>query len=85
MRTKNDFLKDGKGRTILANAEDMREWVESGFEEQRKNRSADIPFPQDVIDLSGCALYTSCSKVGENVEGKIFNLCDMPDVVPGIK
>lgn len=85
MRTKKDFPKDGKGRTILANAEDMREWVELGFEEQRKNRSAAIPFPQDVIDLSGCALYTSCSKVGENVEGKIFNLCEMADVVSGIK
>ena len=85
MREKKDFPKDGNGRTILANAEDMREWVELGFEEQRKNRSAAIPFPQDVIDLSGCTLYTSCSKVGENVEGKIFNLCEMANVVPGIK
>lgn len=85
MRTKKDFPKDSKGHTILANAEDMREWVELGFDEQRRNRSADIPFPQDVIDLRGCALYTSCSKVGDNVEAKIFNLCDMADVVPGIK
>ena len=70
MRTKKDFPKDSKGRTILANAEDMREWVELGFDEQRRNRSADIPFPQDVIDLTGCALYTSCSKVGDNVEAE---------------
>ena len=50
MRTKNDFSKDKNGRTILASAEDMREWVELGFEAQRKNRTSDMPFPQDVID-----------------------------------
>lgn len=85
MRVKKDFPKDSKGRTILANAEDMREWVELGFDEQRRNRLANMPFPQDVINLMGCTLYTSCSHAGEEDKSKIFNLCDMADVVPGIK
>lgn len=85
MREKKDFPKDGKGRTILANAEDMCEWVELGFEAQRKNRSSDLPFPQDVIDLMGCVLYISYPIGSNDVKTKIFNLCDMADVVPGIK
>jgi len=85
MRTKNDFSKDKNGRTILASAEDMREWVELGFEAQRKNRTSDMPFPQDVIDLMGCVLYISYPIGSDDVKSKIFNLCHMAEVVPGIK
>lgn len=84
MRTKNEFPKDKNGRTILASAEEMREWVELGFVAQRKNRSSDIPYPQDVIDLMGCVLYISYPIGSEDVKSRIFNLCHMADVVPGI-
>ena len=84
-REKKDFPKDGKGRTILANAEDMREWVELGFEAQRENRPSDLSFLQDVIDLTGCVLYISYPIGSDDVKSKIFNICDMADVVPGIK
>lgn len=36
-KSKDEFPKDkNSGITILGNAEDMKKWVELGFEEQKK-------------------------------------------------
>lgn len=85
MRTKNDFLKDGKGRSILASAQEMCEWVELGFEEQDERKIHDEPFYKHYIDLSNCVLYISYPIDSKEPKSKIFNLCDMVGIVPGIE
>ena len=85
MKTKDGFKRDEQDRTILGSAKEMAEWVKLGFREQEVNRDQDIPFKRHYIDLSHCVLYISYPVGSNEPVSKIFNLCDMAGVVPGIK
>lgn len=83
--TKDDFKKKD-GRTILSSAKEIANWVKLGFEEQKINQAIfDIEDRYRFIDLSNCILYTSSTTTGNlEHESKIFNLCDLADIVPNI-
>ena len=56
-KSKDEFPKDkATGKTILGSAEAMREWVELGFEEQKKQHIDGIPF-YPYIDLIDSLTY----------------------------
>jgi len=85
MKTKSSFKRDEKGRAILGTAKDMAAWVKLGFEEQDKRKGTDDPFYKHFIDLRNCVLYISYPIGGKGEPAsKIFNLCHMAGVVPGI-
>lgn len=84
-KTKDSFKRDNEGRAILGSAKEMAEWVKLGFKEQDDKRDSDIPFKRHYIDLSHCVLYISYPVGSNEPVSKIFNLCDMAGVVPGIK
>ena len=85
-RTKEDFIRDEKGRVILGTAKEMAAWVKLGFAEQDNRRNEDDSFYQHFIDLRNCVLYISYPIGGKGEPtSKIFNLCDMAGVVPGIE
>lgn len=84
-KTKSSFKRDEQGRVILGSAKEMAAWVKQGFEEQDKNRNPLIPFWKDYIDLSNCVLYVSYPVDSKKPVSKIFNLCDIAGVVPGIE
>lgn len=83
--TKSSFKRDDKGRTILGSAKEMAEWVKLGFKEQDSRNNPDIPFERHYIDLSNCVLYISYPIGNKEPVSKIFNLCDMAGIVPGIE
>lgn len=84
-KSKDEFPKDNEtGKTILGNAEDMKEWVELGFEEQKKQESDGMPFYPN-IDLRECILYVSYPIGKSEATSKIFNLCDVVGILPGSK
>lgn len=83
-KTKASFKHDDQGRAILSTAKEMAEWVKLGFEEQDARKNLDIPFKQYYIDFSNCVLYISYPIDSRTPVSKIFNLCDMAGVVPGI-
>ena len=83
--SKSSFNFDDKGRAILGSAKEMAEWVKLGFEEQERNRRPDIPFWKPYIDLRNCVLYVSYPIGSDNPSSKIFNLCDIAGIVPGIE
>ena len=84
--TKESFKRDEHGRVILGTAKEMAAWVKLGFEEQDKRKSDDEPFYQHFIDLRNCVLYISYPIGGKgDPASKVFNLCHMADVVPGIE
>ena len=82
---RSDFKHDDEGRTILGSAKEMAAWVELGFEEQDKRKIHDEPFYKHYIDLSNCVLYISYPIDSQEPKSKIFNLCDMAGIVPGIE
>lgn len=82
---RSDFKHDDEGRTILGSAKEMAAWVELGFEEQDKRKIHDEPFCKHYIDLSNCVLYISYPIDSQEPKSKIFNLCDMAGIVPGIE
>lgn len=82
---KSCFTYDDQGRAILSSAKEMAAWVELGFEEQNKKRSPLIPFWKNFIDLSNCVLYVSYPVDSKEPTSKIFNLCDIAGIVPGIE
>lgn len=84
-KTKSGFKRDEQGRVILGSAKEMAEWVKLGFEEQNEKRSPVIPFWKNYIDLSNCVLYVSYPVDSKEPVSKIFNLCDIAGVVPGIE
>ena len=84
-KTKSDFIYDDQGRAILGSAKEMAAWVELGFEEQDKRKILDAPFFKHYINLSNCVLYISYPIESKEPKSRIFNLCDMADVVPGIE
>lgn len=80
----DDFLKDENGRTILKTSEDISKWVKLKFEEQKAHYKNDgLPFELN-IDLSNCILSSYCRKNEDGSEIKIFNLCELADIVEGI-
>lgn len=82
-KSKDEFPKDNKtGKTILGSAEAMKEWVELGFEEQKKNHIEGEPF-YPYIDLRGCILYISYPIGKSETTSKIFNFCDIAGIIPG--
>ena len=83
-RTKASFKRDEKDRAILSSAKEMMEWVKLGFKEQDARNTLDIPFQRHYIDLRNCVLYISYPIKSKNPTSKIFNLCDMAGIVPGI-
>lgn len=85
-RTKEDFPRDEQGRVILGTAQEMAAWVRLGFVEQDKKRTSDDPFYQHFIDLRNCVLYISYPIDSKGMPAsKIFNLCHMAGIVPGIE
>lgn len=84
-RTKDSFKRDEKGRAILGSAKEMAEWVNLGFKEQDSRNSLDMPFKRYYIDLSNCVLYISYPIGSHEPVSRIFNLCDMAGIVPGIE
>lgn len=84
-KTITSFKRDEKDRVVLGSAKEMAEWVKLGFEEQDKRKSPDIPFEQHFIDLRKCVLYVSYPIGSKTPTSKIFNLCDLAGVVPGIE
>lgn len=84
-KTKSSFKRDEQGRVILGSAKEMAAWVKLGFEEQDKNRNPLIPFWKTYIDLRNCVLYVSYPVDSKKPVSKIFNLCDIAGVVPGIE
>jgi hypothetical protein len=84
-KNKSSFKRDSQGRTILGSAKEMAEWVKLGFKEQDSNNSPDIPFKRHYIDLSNCVLYISYPVGSLEPVSRIFNLCDMVGIVPGIE
>lgn len=84
-KSKSSFRRDEDGRVVLGSAKEMAEWVKLGFAEQQKSRPEDKAFLQDIIDLSNCSLYISYPVGSKTPSAKIFNLCDMADIVPGKK
>ena len=83
-KTKASFRRDEKNRAVLGSAKEMMEWVKLGFEEQDARNTPDIPFQRHYIDLRNCVLYISYPIESEDPTSKIFNLCDMAGIVPGI-
>ena len=83
--TKACFKRDEKGRVILGSAKEMAAWVKLGFEEQDKNRTPLLPFWKNYINLSNCVLYVSYPVDSKESTSKIFNLCDIAGIVPGIE
>lgn len=83
-KRKLDFPRDDQGRAILGSAKEMAAWVQLGFEEQDKRKSSDDPFFKHYIDLTQCVLYISYPIGGKSLATRIFNLCDMAGIVPGI-
>ena len=84
-KTKSSFPHDGQGRAILGSAKEMAAWVKLGFEEQYKSKSQSPSFEHRFIDLRKCVLYISYPIGSKTPASQVFNLCDMADVVPGIK
>ena len=84
-KTKADYTRNEQGRVVLGSAKEMAAWVMLGFEEQDRRKRFDQPFFQHYIDLSGCELYISYPVDSKTPTSRIFNLCDMAGVVPGIK
>lgn len=84
-RTKDSFKRDEQGRVVLGSAKEMAEWVKLGFIEQDARNTPDIPFKLHYIDLSNCVLYISYPIGSKEPVSKIFNLCDMVGIVPGIE
>ena len=84
MKTKASFKRDEKDRAILGSAKEMMEWVRLGFKEQGARNAQDIPFQRHYIDLRNCVLYISYPIESNDPTSKIFNLCDMAGIVPGI-
>lgn len=84
-KTKSSFLHDDQGRAVLGSANEMAAWVKLGFQEQDKRKSPDDSFEHRFIDLRKCVLYISYPIGSKTPTSQIFNLCDMVDVVPGIK
>lgn len=84
-KTKASFPHDDQGRAILGSAKEMTTWVKLCFEEQAKRKIPDDPFEHRFIDLRKCVLYISYPIGSKTPASQIFNLCDMADVVPGIK
>lgn len=83
-RCKENFPKDERGRAILASVEDMAEWVDLGFEEQKLSNSNETEILDTFIDLRNCLLYISYPIGSNDVASKIFNFCDLAGVVPYI-
>ena len=82
-KSKDEFPKDNKtGKTILGGAETMKEWVELGFEEQKKKHVEGKPF-YPYIDLTECILYISYPIGKSETTSKIFNFCDIAGIIPG--
>lgn len=86
-KTKTSFKRDEKGRAILGSAKKMASWVKLGFEEQDKEREKNplTPFWDNYIDLRNCVLYVSYPVDSKEPKSKIFNLCDIAGIVPGIE
>lgn len=84
-KTKTDFPHDEHGRAILGTAKEMAAWVKIGFEEQDERKSPDDPFYQPFIDLRKCVLYISYPLGSKTPSSRIFNMCDMAGIVPGIE
>lgn len=84
-KTKNSFNYDSQGRAILGSAKEIAEWVRLGFEEQNKSRRPDEALLKNFIDLRKCVLYVTYP-IGSNAPmSRIFNLCDLAGIVPGIE
>lgn len=83
--SKSHFSYDDQGRAILGSAKEMAAWVKLGFEEQKKKRNPLVPFWKNFIDLSNCVLYVSYPVDSKEPKSKIFNLCDIAGIVPGIE
>lgn len=84
-KSKDEFPKDSEtGKTILGSAEAMKEWVELGFEEQKKKHIEGEPF-YPYIDLTECILYISYPIGKSETTSKIFNFCDVAGIIPGTK
>lgn len=83
--SKSSFNYDDKGRAILGSAKEMAKWVRLKFEEQERNKRPDIPFWKPYIDLRNCVLFVSYPIDSEKPTSKIFNLCDIAGIVPGIE
>lgn len=83
--TKDSFKRDENGRVVLGSAKEMAEWVKLGFKEQDAKNTPGIPFKLHYIDLSNCVLYISYPVGCKEPLSKIFNICDMVGVVPGIE
>jgi len=84
-KTKSDFPHDDQGRAILGSAKEMAAWVKLGFEEQDKRKSSDDPFFKHYIDLTRCVLFISYPTGVKTPATRIFNLCDMAGIVPGVE
>ena len=82
--SKSSFKYDNQGRAILGSAKEMADWVNLGFEEQEEDRNPDIPFHKNFIDLRNSVLYVSYPIGSDTPKTKIFNLCDIAGIVPGI-
>lgn len=84
-KRKSDFPQDDQGRAILGTAKEMATWVKLGFEEQDKRKSSDDPLFRHYIDLTKCVLYISYPIGSKTPATRIFNLCDMAGIVPGVE
>lgn len=84
-KTKSDFPHDEQGRAILGTAKEMAAWVRLGFVEQDERKSLDDPFYHHFIDLRKCVLFISYPIRGKTPSSRIFNICDIAGIVPGIE
>lgn len=84
-KTKSDFSHDEQGRAILGTAKEMAAWVKLGFVEQDERKSPDDPFHQHFIDLRKCVLFISYPIGSKTPSSRVFNMCDMAGIVPGIE
>lgn len=84
-KTKSDFSHDEQGRAILGTAKEMAAWVKLGFVEQDERKSPDDPFHQHYIDLRKCVLFISYPIGSKTPSSRVFNMCDMAGIVPGIE
>ena len=84
-KTKASFKYDAQGRAILGSAKEMAEWVKLGLEEQNKSKTPDEDILKNYIDFRKCVLYISYPIGRKTHSSKIFNLCDMAGIVPGIE
>ena len=63
----------------------MAAWVKLGFVEQDERKSPDDPFHQHFIDLRKCVLFISYPIGSKTPSSRVFNICDMAGIVPGIE